>query len=194
MLTKKLTQYNIILGSASARRQQLLAECGFEFCVQTTTEREDYPKSLKGANIAEFLAKQKAKYISRKLSGNYLLITADTIVIQNNKLLHKPKTQEDAIKILLMLSGKTHKVISGVCIKSSEKQETFTTVTQVKFNHISKDQIIHYIENYNPFDKAGSYGIQEWIGHIGVNKINGSYNNVVGLPTSELYQKLKLFI
>ena len=93
-----------------------------------------------------------------------------------------------------MLSGKTHKVISGVCIKTSKKQETFTSVTQVEFNHISKDQIIHYIENYTPFDKAGSYGIQEWIGHIGVNKINGSYNNVVGLPTSELYQKLKLFI
>ena len=194
MLNKKLRKYNIILGSASARRRQLLAECGLKFTIRITKEKEKYPKSLKGVNIAKFLAKQKAEHISKTLSGNYLLITADTIVIQNNKLLHKPKIKEDAKEILESLSGKTHKVISGVCIKSIKKEITLAAVTEVMFNQISKDQILYYIKNYNPFDKAGAYGIQDWIGHIGVNKINGSYNNVVGLPTAELYQKLKLFI
>jgi septum formation protein len=194
MLIKKIKPYNIILGSASPRRKKLLAELGIEFTIKTTQKEENYPEDLCGAEIAEFLAKQKADFISEELSGNYLLITVDTIVLQNNEILHKPKDKDAAITILKKLSGKSHKVISGVCIKSNEKEVTFSSVTEVSFNELLEDEIIYYIEIFNPFDKAGSYGIQEWIGYIGIEKINGSYNNVVGLPTAELYQKLKLFI
>ena len=194
MLIEKLKNYNIILGSASPRRKQLLAALGIKFIIKTTQKEESYPKELDRAEIAEFLAKQKSDFISEELSGNYLLITVDTIVLQKNKILHKPKDKDDAIKILQNLSGEGNKVISGVCIKSDKKEVTFSSVTEVSFNELLEEEIIYYIEIFNPFDKAGSYGIQEWIGYIGIEKINGSYNNVVGLPTAELYQKLKLFI
>ena len=194
MLTERLKDYNIILGSKSQRRKELLAEIGIRFNIKATHKAEHYPEKLKGKEIAEFLAKQKASFISEELSGNYLLITADTIVEQNDKLLHKPKDKDNAIEILKKISGKSHTVISGVCIKSERKEVIFSSVTEVTFNKLSEDEITYYIEKFKPFDKAGSYGIQEWIGHIGIEKINGSHNNVVGLPTNELYQKLKLFI
>ena len=194
MLIEKLKNFTIILGSASPRRKQLLAELGIEFSIKTTQKEEKYPQNLDGAEIAEFLAKQKAEVISKELTGNYLLITADTIVIQNNEILHKPKDKDEAQRILQNLSGKSHKVISGVCIKSAKKEVVFSSETEVTFNKLSEDEILYYIENFKPFDKAGSYGIQQWIGYIGIEKIKGSYNNVVGLPTAELYQKLKLFI
>ena len=194
MLIEKLKNFTIILGSASPRRKQLLTELGIEFSIKTTQKEEKYPENLDGAEIAEFLAKQKAEVISKELTGNYLLITADTIVIQNNEILHKPKDKDEAQIILQNLSGKSHKVISGVCIKSAKKEVVFSSETEVTFNKLSEDEILYYIENFKPFDKAGSYGIQQWIGYIGIEKIKGSYNNVVGLPTAELYQKLKLFI
>ena len=194
MLIDKLKNYTITLGSASPRRKQLLAELAIEFSIKTTQKEEEYPQNLDGAEIAEFLAKQKAEVISKELTGNYLLITADTIVIQNNEILHKPKDKDEAQRILQNLSGKSHKVISGVCIKSAKKEVVFSSETEVTFNKLSEDEILYYIENFKPFDKAGSYGIQQWIGYIGIEKIKGSYNNVVGLPTAELYQKLKLFI
>lgn len=194
MLIEKLKNFTIILGSASPRRKQLLTELGIEFNIKTTQKEEKYPENLDGAEIAEFLAKQKAEVISKELTGNYLLITADTIVIQNNEILHKPTDKDDAQRILQNLSGKSHKVISGVCIKSAKKEVVFSSETEVTFNKLSEDEILYYIENFKPFDKAGSYGIQQWIGYIGIEKIKGSYNNVVGLPTAELYQKLKLFI
>ena len=194
MLIDKLKNYTITLGSASPRRKQLLAELAIEFSIKTTQKEEEYPQNLDGAEIAEFLAKQKAEVISKELTGNYLLITADTIVIQNNEILHKPKDKDEAQIILQNLSGKSHKVISGVCIKSAKKEVVFSSETEVTFNKLSEDEILYYIENFKPFDKAGSYGIQQWIGYIGIEKIKGSYNNVVGLPTAELYQKLKLFI
>ncbi len=194
MLIDKLKNYTITLGSASPRRKQLLTELGIEFSIKTTQKEERYPENLDGAEIAEFLAKQKAEVISKELTGNYLLITADTIVIQNNEILHKPKDKDEAQIILQNLSGKSHKVISGVCIKSAKKEVVFSSETEVTFNKLSEDEILYYIENFKPFDKAGSYGIQQWIGYIGIEKIKGSYNNVVGLPTAELYQKLKLFI
>ena len=194
MLIDKLKNYTITLGSASPRRKQLLAELGIEFNIKTTQKEEKYPENLDGAEIAEFLAKQKAEVISKELTGNYLLITADTIVIQNNEILHKPKDKDEAQRILQNLSGKSHKVISGVCIKSAKKEVVFSSETEVTFNKLSEDEILYYIDNFKPFDKAGSYGIQQWIGYIGIEKIKGSYNNVVGLPTAELYQKLKLFI
>ena len=196
MLHNKINNYKIILGSASPRRKQLLIELGIDFTIKTTQKKEYYPKNLDNVQIVEFLAKQKAKFIlaEGRLAGNYLLITADTIVIQNNEILHKPKNKDEAIKTLEKLSGKKHKVISGVCIKSNNKEVVFSVITEVAFNKLLKDEILYYLETTNPFDKAGSYGIQEWIGYIGVKRINGSYNNIVGLPTSELYQKLKLFI
>ena len=194
MLIDKLKNYTITLGSASPRRKQLLAELAIEFSIKTTQKEEKYPENIDGAEIAEFLAKQKAEVISKELTGNYLLITADTIVIQNNEILHKPKDKDEAQIILQNLSGKSHKVISGVCIKSAKKEVVFSSETEVTFNKLSEDEILYYIDNFKPFDKAGSYGIQQWIGYIGIEKIKGSYNNVVGLPTAELYQKLKLFI
>lgn len=194
MLENKLSKYNIILGSASARRKELLKEMGVNFIIKTTKQEESYPKQLNQTEIARFLAKQKAKFISKELSGNFLLITADTIVIQNSNIIHKPNTKEHASKILQSLSNTKHKVISGVCLKSKTKEITFSSITNVWFNKLSKEEISYYIEKFNPFDKAGAYGIQEWIGYIGIKKINGSYNNVVGLPTADLHQKLKLFI
>ena len=144
--------------------------------------------------IAEFLAKQKAKSILKNLTTNYLLITVDTIVMQKNTILHKPTDEYDARRILNTLSDKKHKVISGVCITAIDKEVVFSSTTEVYFNKLSKEEIDYYIRKFKPFDKAGSYGIQEWIGDIGIKKINGSYNNVVGFPTAEFYQKLKLFI
>ncbi len=194
MLIEKLKNYNLVLGSASPRRKELLAELALEFSIKTTNEKEDYPKDLEINEIAEFLAKQKADIIARELEKDYLLITADTIVAQNSEVIHKPKNKQDAIRILKELSGNSHKVITGICITSSEKQIVFSSITDVFFTNLSDDEICFYIEKCKPFDKAGSYGIQDWIGFIGIEKIIGSYNNVVGLPTAELYQKLKLFI
>ena len=194
MLIEKLKNYNIVLGSASPRRKELLAELELEFSIKTTDKEEDYPKDLEINEIAKFLAKKKANIIARDIEKDDLLITADTIVVQNNEVIHKPKNKQDAIEILRKLSGNSHKVITGICIKSSEKQIVFSSITNVFFTNLSDDEICFYIEKYKPFDKAGAYGIQEWIGFIGIEKIIGSYNNVVGLPTAELYQKLKLFI
>ena len=194
MLIDKLNNYNIILGSASPRRKKLLNDLGINFSIKTTQEEEHYPVCLDGPEIAEFLAKQKAEFLLNEISGNYLLITADTIVMQDDRIVQKPQNKDDAKRILQRLSDKNHKVISGVCIKSKIKEIVFSSITEVCFSNLSNSEINYYIERYKPFDKAGSYGIQEWIGAIGIEKINGSYNNVVGLPTSELYQKLKLFI
>ena len=193
MLKEKLKSYNIFLGSASSRRKKLLEDLNITFSIRKTQKEEKYPINLQKSEIAKFLARQKANFIYKQLSDNYLLITADTIVVQNNEVLHKPKDKEEAIKILQMLSGKTHKVISGVCIKTNLKEIVFSELTEVSFNKLSKEEITYYIDHFNPFDKAGSYGIQEWIGYIGIKGIKGSYNNVIGLPTTALYQKLKLF-
>ena len=194
MLIEKLKNYNIILGSKSLRRKELLAELELEFSIKTTDKEEKYPKKFEAKEVAIFLAKQKADIIARELEKDYLLITADTIVAQNSEVIHKPKNKQDAIRILKELSGNSHKVITGVCITSFEKQIVFSSITNVFFTNLSDAEISSYIAKCKPFDKAGSYGIQEWIGFIGIEKIIGSYNNVVGLPTAELYQKLKLFI
>ena len=194
MLIDKLKQYNIILGSASPRRKDLLTKLGIAFSIIPTQKEEKYPKNLKEKKVAEFLAKQKSDTITKDLKKPYLLITADTIVTQNSEIIHKPKDKQDAINILRKLSGHSHKVITGVCIKSAKKEVVFSSITKVFFTNLSDDEINFYIERCKPLDKAGSYGIQDWIGFIGIEKIIGSYNNVVGLPTDELYQKLKLFI
>ena len=194
MLTEKLKKYNIILGSASARRKELLKGIGLNFSIKITDKDESYPTDLKDVQIVEFLAKQKEKFLSKGLKSNDLLITADTIVSQKGEILLKPKDKNDAKNILLNLSGNSHSVITGICIKTLEKEVIFSTITTVHFNKLSEIEIEYYINKFKPFDKAGSYGIQEWIGYIAIAKIEGSYNNVVGLPTADLYQKLKLFI
>ena len=193
MLIKRLKKYNIILGSSSPRRKKLLSELGLKFKIKKTKKKENYPCNIKIIQIAEFLAKQKSEYLSKDILKNDLLITVDTIVSHKGKILHKPKTKSEAIKTLESLSGKTHKVITGVCLRSISKLVSFSSITEVSFNKLTQHEILHYIEEFKPYDKAGSYGIQEWIGYIGIKKINGSYNNVVGLPTSELYQELILF-
>ena len=194
MLKKLSEKYNVILGSASPRRKELLSDIGLIFSIQTTEKEETFSHSLKEEEIAEFLARQKSKFLSENLQQNNLLITADTIVSFNNEILNKPKNKEDAFKTLNKLSGNTHKVITGVCLKSKNKEIVFSVTTLVTFKALSEEEVNHYINKYNPFDKSGAYGIQDWIGKIGINNINGSYTNVVGLPISELYQQLKLFI
>ena len=194
MINEQLKKFTIILGSASPRRKELLSDIGLKFSIQTTNKEECYPTNLKDHKIAEFLAKQKSEFLSDNLQQNDLLITADTIVSFKNKLLNKPKNKEEAFKTLNKLSENKHKVITGVCLKSKNKEIVFSATTRVTFKALSEDEIHHYINKYNPYDKAGAYGIQDWIGKIGINNINGSYTNVVGLPISELYQHLKLFI
>ena len=194
MISEQLKKFTIILGSASPRRKELLSDIGLKFSIQTTDKKEDYPTNLKEHEIAEFLAKQKAEFLSENLSETDLLITADTIVWLKGELLNKPKSKEGALNTLSKLSENTHKVITGICIKTQQKEITFSTITLVTFNKLTKKEINFSINNFNPFDKAGAYGIQDWIGKIGIKSIEGSYSNVVGLPTAEVYQQLKLFI
>ena len=194
MLKKLSEQYNIILGSASPRRKELLLDLDLKFSIQTSEKEETFSPSLKEEEIAQFLAIQKSEFLSENLLQNDLLITADTIVSFKNELLNKPKNKEEAFETLNKLSENTHKVITGVCLKSKKKEIIFSVITLVTFKALSEDEIHYYINKYNPYDKAGAYGIQDWIGKIGINNINGSYTNVVGLPISELYQHLKLFI
>lgn len=184
----------IILASQSPRRQQLMREVGLEFEVVTKEGIEEiFPQGLNKEEIAEFLANLKAKAFKNEIDKNTVLITADTIVWRKGKVLGKPKNKEEAFQMLSDLSGKKHWVITGVCIQTLEKKKIFHSKTKVKFAHLSSDEINHYISHYQPFDKAGAYGIQEWIGHIAVERIEGSYFNVMGLPIQKLYQKLKKF-
>ena len=194
MLNKLLQRYNIILGSASPRRKELLSDIGIEFSIQTTDKEEKYPSTLKEERIAEFLAQQKSEFLSENQKKTDLLITADTIVAYESEVLNKPQNKEQAFNTLNKLSENTHKVITGVCVKSINKEVTFSVITMVTFRKLKHEEIEYYINNFNPFDKAGGYGIQDWIGKIGIQKIDGSYSNVVGLPTKELYEQLKLFI
>ena len=189
----KITNYKIILGSNSPRRKELLSKMGIDFKVITSDKEETYPKHLKGKEVSDFLSIQKSENLKETLNENELLITADTIVLLDNKILGKPNSKEESYKMIKSLSDKKHNVITSVTLTTTKKQKTFSVSTIVIFNNISDKEINFYIENYSPFDKAGSYGIQEWIGLISIHKIVGSYTNVVGLPTSELYNKIRDF-
>ncbi len=191
MLTNTLNKYKIILGSKSPRRKQFLQELNIPFESRTIDSEEIYPHHFKAEEITEFLAEFKSNEI--KLKADELLITADTIVWSNNKALEKPKNKLEAAKMLNKLSNNSHQVITSVCLATTKKTKVFTDKTTVFFKKLTDDEIDFYIENYKPFDKAGSYGIQEWIGLIGVTKIEGSYANVVGLPAQKLYKELKNF-
>jgi len=193
MLLKNLKKYNIILASDSLRRQKLLKEIGLNFKVISSHSEESYPEALGMTAIPEYLAGLKANAVRKKMSENYLLITADTIVWKDNKVLDKPVNREDAIAILECLSGSQHQVITGMCLQTAEKKISFHAVTEVWFDDLTKEEIIYYVDKYEPYDKAGAYGIQEWLGYIGIIKIEGSFYNVMGLPVHKLYQNLKKF-
>lgn len=181
---------NLILASKSPRRKQLLEEAGFKFEVKTIPFEEVFPKELSTDKVAEYLAIEKNKAHQLEFP-DATIVTADTIVVFTDQVLGKPKDAKDAFKTLKILSGKIHQVFTGVCISNPEKQKSFSSLTDVKFKELSDEEINYYIKNFEPFDKAGSYGIQEWIGLIGVEWIKGSFVNVVGLPVDEVYRVLK---
>ena len=189
MLKQKLKPYNVILASGSTRRQQFFKDLDINFSVQLKEVEEKYPKELKAAEITDFLADLKSKAFTG-LQEKDLLITSDTIVWLENKALGKPKDAKEAFTMLRALSGKKHKVITSISIKSLSFQKIINDSTTVNFKELSDEEIQYYINNYKPFDKAGAYGIQEWIGFIGIDSIEGSYFNVVGLPIHKLYDEL----
>ena len=182
----------IILASNSPRRQELLAGLGIKFEVKVASIKEVFPESLASQEVPEFLAKQKALAIASK-EHDSLIIAADTVVILDHTILGKPKDSLEAKEFLQKLSGRNHQVVTGVCIKYQDKLSLFKDITEVSFATLTGKQIDYYLEKYHPLDKAGAYGIQEWIGMVGVTKIEGSYFNVVGLPVQKLYQALKKF-
>ncbi len=186
-----LKKYDIVLGSASPRRKELLQMLNFPFRVEVSNADETIPSTIRPIDIAKYLAQTKADAYT--LGENMLLITADTVVLSKDKIYGKPKDRQEAIEMLLELSGKKHEVITGVCIKNREKKKLFHSKTKVEFCSLSQTEIEYYVDNYQPFDKAGAYGIQEWIGYIGIKKIKGSYYNVMGLPTDKIYKKLLSF-
>ena len=190
MGNKNLKQYKIILASGSPRRQQFFKDLGLDFEIRLKDIEEIYPTNLQGVEITNYLADLKAAAFEGKLEANEILVTSDTIVWHNNKALGKPKDYDDAFSILKTLSNETHEVITSVCFKTITKTETIYDITKVTFKELSDDAIHYYLEHYKPFDKAGAYGIQEWIGLIGISKIEGSYTNVVGLPTEKVYHYL----
>lgn len=181
---------NLILASKSPRRKQLLEAAGFTFKVVTIDFDEVFPEDMHPAKVAEYLAIEKNK-AHRKAIHEGTIITSDTVVIFNDQILGKPEDAEEAKSVLTLLSGKIHQVMSGVCISNERKQVSFSNTTEVKFRELSEEEIMHYLQEAPPLDKAGSYGIQDWIGLIGVEWIKGSYNNVVGLPVDEVYHRLK---
>lgn len=194
MLREKLKNFKIILASGSPRRQQFFRDLDLEFEIHLKEVEEIYPENLKAGAITDYLAELKANAFDNELSDNDVLVTSDTIVWHENKALGKPKDYDDAFKMLQSLSGKTHEVITSVCIKTNTKKDTFHEITRVTFNPLSDEEIKYYLDNYKPFDKAGSYGIQEWIGLVAIARIDGSYANVVGLPVDKVYQHLDSFI
>jgi len=192
MLKDKLKGYKLILASGSPRRQQFMHDLDVDFEVLLKDVEEVYPDHLKGAEITDFLALLKAQALD-DLAENEIVITSDTIVWHQGKALGKPKDYEDAFAMLSSLSGKTHEVITSVCIKNAGAINVFNETTKVTFNALSDDEIKYYLDNYKPYDKAGSYGIQEWIGLVAIARIEGSYANVVGLPVDKVYQYLCKF-
>lgn len=194
MLNKKLKNYDLILASASPRRKQLMEEMGLQFRVLIKPTNEIYPDDMHPKEVAEFLSRIKADAFSEdELNDNTLIVTADTVVSIDDEILGKPADKTEAIQILKQLSGKTHVVITGVTVRSSKKLITFSVSTQVVFKILSEEEINFYIDVFKPFDKAGAYGIQEWIGHAAIERIEGSYFNVMGLPTHRLYEALLKF-
>lgn len=186
--------YKVILASNSPRRKELLAGLGIDFSVRIIKDiDESYPASLRGEDIPVFISGKKAEAYRRTMAEDELIITADTIVYDNDKVLGKPSSREEAINMLTELSGHAHEVITGVTICTRDKMKQFASTSKVFFDNLTAEEIEYYVDKYRPYDKAGSYGIQEWIGFVGVTRIEGSYFNVMGLPIQRLYKELKAF-
>ncbi|WP_458626034.1 Maf-like protein [Winogradskyella sp. PC D3.3] len=192
MLKDRLKNYHIILASASPRRHAFLKAINLDFTIELKPVEEIYPKHLKREEITDFLAKLKAKPFLEGLQEKDILLTSDTIVWLDNKAIGKPKDEADAFKMIKSLSNKTHEVVTSICFTQNNKQRIVNTTTKVTFKSLSDAEIQYYVSTYKPLDKAGAYGIQEWIGAIGITSIEGSYNNVVGLPTHLLYETLNI--
>ena len=187
--------YKIILASGSPRRKELLAGLGYDFDIRLLPGiDESYPDGLSGEEIAQHIARGKSAPYRDTMADDELIITADTIVYLDGQVLGKPKDEQDACQMLRNLSGKTHQVITGVTILTKTREKTFASVSQVTFANLTDEEIQHYVSHYHPTDKAGAYGIQEWIGFVGVTRIEGSYFNVMGLPVQRLYTELREFL
>lgn len=186
-----LKKYKVILASNSPRRKELLAGLGVDYEVRTLPDvDESYPETLKGADIPLYIAKEKADAYLGMMQPGELIITADTIVWLDDKVLGKPRDREEALQMLHDMSGRTHEVFTGVCLTTTEWQRSFAAQTEVRFSPLSEEEITYYVDKYKPMDKAGAYGVQEWIGFIGVENISGSYYNIMGLPVQKLYREL----
>jgi septum formation protein len=186
--------YRIVLGSGSPRRAELLKKMGFYFDTLVKQVNEEYPSDMLSEQVPEYIARQKSQaYNIYEMPDNTLIITADTLVILDGKILGKPKDKDEATFMLQQLSGKTHEVLTGVCIRTKEKEKSFSAVSRVSFRAFTNEEINYYIDNYKPYDKAGAYGIQEWLGFIALERIEGSFFNVMGFPTQRLYVALMDF-
>ena len=186
-----MVKYKLILASNSPRRKELLAGLGVPFEVRVLQDiDEDYPESLPVNEVARYIAKEKADAYRRVIAQDELIITADTVVIVGDEILGKPVDEADAVRMLRLLSGRTHQVTTGVCLLTTEKERCFDVTTDVTFKTLTDEEIHYYVNHYRPFDKAGAYGVQEWIGYIGVTGLHGSYYNVMGLPVQRIYQEL----
>lgn len=193
MILEHLNRYTVVLASKSPRRQELLKGMGVKFVTLTKETREDYPE-MPFEKVPEYLSRQKSlAFTDDELPEGFLLITADTVVIAENEILGKPKDRADAIRMMHILSGKSHHVVTGVTVRSKDKMETFSANSEVTFASLDEEEMAYYVDQYKPYDKAGAYGIQEWIGYVGISGLQGSFYNVMGLPTRMLYQTLKNF-
>ena len=190
-LLQNIDKYKIILASQSPRRIELLNGLNIKFEVQVLDVNEDFPAQMVGVDIPMYLAEKKAKAYKHIMDEHTMIITADTIVWHEGKVLGKPVDETDARRMLRALSGKTHQVITGVCISTLQRRKVFHVISDVRFARLTEAEIEYYLHNFKPYDKAGSYGVQEWIGFVGVEHINGSYFNVMGLPVQRLYNELK---
>ena len=186
-----IKNYKLILASASPRRQQLMKDAGFTFEVRLKNVEEKYPQELHLENVPEYLSKVKGSAFREGLKADEVLITADTVVCIHDRILGKPADRKEAISMLQELSGNRHLVVTGVSVTTRTEQLSFSSRTDVFFKHLSNEEIEFYVDTYKPFDKAGAYGIQEWIGYIGIERIEGSFYNVMGLPIQKLYETLR---
>ncbi|MBB4024527.1 MULTISPECIES: Maf family nucleotide pyrophosphatase [Butyricimonas] len=186
-----IKNYKLILASASPRRQQLMKDAGFTFEVWLKNVEEKYPQELHWENVPEYLSKVKASAFREELKADEVLITADTVVCIHDRILGKPADRKEAISMLQELSGNRHLVVTGVSVTTRTEQLSFSSRTDVFFKRLSNEEIEFYVDTYKPFDKAGAYGIQEWIGYIGIERIEGSFYNVMGLPIQKLYETLR---
>lgn len=194
MLKEKLKKYTLILASGSPRRQQFFKDLGLDFEIRLKEIEEVYPVELKGVEITDYLAVLKANAFEGELQSNEILVTSDTIVWHENKALGKPKNAEEAFEMIKSMSNTTHEVFTSVCFKTSTNSTVINDVTKVTFKDLSDEAILYYIDNYKPYDKAGAYGIQEWFGFMAVEKVEGSYTNVMGLPTAKVYEYLSTLV